>query len=58
MSRIKELEGGLIVSCYADWSINPYMDNDEAISCMARSCIAGGANDPIAFEIRNLTVWI
>ena len=21
-------------------------------------CIAGGANDPIAFEIRNLTVWI
>ena len=44
MSRINELEGGLIVSCYADWSINPYMDNDVAISCMAKSCIAGGAS--------------
>lgn len=43
MSRIKELEGGLIVSCYADWSINPYMDDDTAITCVAKSCLAGGA---------------
>lgn len=43
MNRIEELNGGLIVSCYADWSINPYMDNDEAISCVAKSCVAGGA---------------
>lgn len=43
MSRIKELENGLIVSCYADWSINPYMDDDVAITCVAKSCIAGGA---------------
>ena len=43
MSRINELENGLIVSCYADWSINPYMDDDTAISCVARSVVAGGA---------------
>ena len=43
MKRIDELKGGLIVSCYADWSINPYMDNDEAIACVAKSCLVGGA---------------
>ena len=30
---------------------------DERI-LISDHCIAGGANDPIAFEIRNLTVWI
>ena len=40
---MNELENGLIVSCYADWSINPYMDDDTAIACVARSCLSGGA---------------
>ena len=43
MSRINEIENGLIVSCYADPSINPYMDNSEAMKCVAMSCVAGGA---------------
>ncbi|MBR4421134.1 MAG: putative N-acetylmannosamine-6-phosphate 2-epimerase [Erysipelotrichaceae bacterium] len=43
MNRMNELENGLIVSCYADWSINPYMDDDTAIVCVARSCLSGGA---------------
>lgn len=43
MKRIDELKGGLIVSCYADWSINPYMDNPVAMACVAKSCAAGKA---------------
>ncbi len=42
-TRIHEIEKGLIVSCYADPSINPYMDNSEAMKCVAQSCVAGGA---------------
>ena len=42
-TRIDELEGGLIVSCYADPTINPEMDNSVAMQCVAKSCVAGGA---------------
>ncbi|MGN1344709.1 MAG: N-acetylmannosamine-6-phosphate 2-epimerase [Traorella sp.] len=42
-NRIDEIENGLIVSCYADFSINPYMDNSEAMKCVAQSCVSGGA---------------
>lgn len=42
-TRIQELEGGLIVSCYADQTINAYMDQSDAIRCVAQSCVAGGA---------------
>lgn len=42
-TRINEIEHGLIVSCYADPTINPYMDNSEAMKCVAQSCVAGGA---------------
>lgn len=41
---LNEIQDGLIVSCYADYSINPYMDNSEAVACMAKSCVAGGAS--------------
>lgn len=43
-TRIEEIKGGLIVSCYADPSINPYMDNSVAMACVAKSCVAGGAS--------------
>ena len=41
--NIDAIKGGLIVSCYADSAINPYMDNSIAIQCLAQSCVAGGA---------------
>ncbi len=43
-NRLFDIKGGLIVSCYADQSINEYMDNDEAIRCVALSCVKGGAS--------------
>lgn len=42
-TRIQEVEDGLIVSCYADQTINAYMNNSIAIQCVAKSCEAGGA---------------
>ena len=41
--NLEKLRNGLIVSCYADSSINEYMDNSIAMQCVAKSCVAGGA---------------
>lgn len=43
-NRLFDIDGGLIVSCYADQTINEYMDNDEAMKCVALSCVKGGAS--------------
>lgn len=40
---LEKLAGGLIVSCYAGEDINPEMALPEAMACVARSCVAGGA---------------
>lgn len=42
-NMLERLKGGLIVSCYAGADFNAEMAVPEAMVCVAKSCIAGGA---------------